>query len=266
MPDPILLLDAAQLLGRHAVGYSAAEVYQGLIAAFWRGQFEAVRRSAVYTLEPVRQRYASEQGQKPAEILASPPRGVWVADDGAVYAERADGSSAPGRCRRVRWTRREVLRSLVLGDRNLALPAVIGREAAYRHLAETPLHAWSAYARALFFDRLCISLADLARWMAGQGDPMPHWLLGHTPDRTPQSAAQRSSIAAETACRKWLVSLMRAGPRQPKATLWDEAHERWPGLSHRGYLRVWEWALNASDGLWGRAGRPRKSNHRAKNS
>ena len=66
VPDPIRIYDAAELISREpvAAGWSHRAVYEGLIAAFWRGDFEPNGRSVVFT-------------------LGTPPD-AWVGDDGTV--------------------------------------------------------------------------------------------------------------------------------------------------------------------------------------
>lgn len=52
-----------------------------------------------------------------------------------------------------------------------------GREAIYRACAQRQIEDWSDFARALLWDRLCITLDDLARWIMDRGERMPQFLL-----------------------------------------------------------------------------------------
>jgi hypothetical protein len=124
VPDPITLFDAAALIARDPAGggRSHAEIYAGLIGAFWRGDFEGREpRSLVFTLEAPRIRYHSEPEQKPDMILVSPPPGPWVGTDGLVYTEREDGRVVRVRRRPVPWTRQDVLATLA---RSRSLPDI----------------------------------------------------------------------------------------------------------------------------------------------
>ena len=116
MPDPITLFDAALLIARDpaAQGRSHAEVFAGLISAFWRGEITRQRRSLVFTFEPPQTRARSEPGQTVADILAIAPAGTWVDPDGRVYKDK-DGRLSQVR-RRTTWTRQEVLETLIRSE------------------------------------------------------------------------------------------------------------------------------------------------------
>jgi hypothetical protein len=277
VPDPITLLAAAALIARDPAGgrHSHADVYAGLIAAFWRGEFERRGRSVIYTLEPPRARYQSEPGQTAQSILAAPPPGPWVDPEGRVYSERCGKRVVVNR-RRMQWTRREVLTALA-GCERLLSTSRAGRQAIYRQCARRPIEAWSDYARALIWDRLCISLTDLADWIAARDEPMPRFLARHagatliastSPEPQSRVNTPRYTIAAETACRRWLISQMTSSPTTSptKRSVWIEAQQNWPALSRRGFERAWADALAKTDANWSRAGRPRKSNQRGKKS
>jgi hypothetical protein len=278
VPDPITLIAASALIARDPAGgrHSHAEVFAGLIAAFWRGEFEARGRSVVYTLEPPRTHYRSEPGQTVQSILVAPPPGPWVDEEGRVYSER-HGKRGPVSRRHMQWTRRQALSALADYDRSLGASRA-GRTAIYRECARRPIEAWSDYARALIWDRLCISLTDLARWITARDEAMPRFLVHHAGEiltastlPTPELRANtpRQTIAAETASRRWLVSLMTSSPKaSPKKTsMWIEARRKWPALSRRGFERAWANALAETGASWSRAGRPRgKSNQHSKKS
>jgi hypothetical protein len=116
VPDPITLFDAALLIARDPAcrGRSHAEVFAGLIGAFWRGEITRQRRSLVFTLEPPRPRARSEPGQTMADVIASPPPGTWLTLDGHVYRDK-DGRISQVR-RRSKWTRQEVLETLIRSE------------------------------------------------------------------------------------------------------------------------------------------------------
>lgn len=69
-----------------------------------------------------------------------------------------------------------------------------------------------------------------------------------------------STKGKETACKGWLSALMRANADQPraKATVWDEASTKFPGLGKRAFNRAWTYAIEASGAVaWGAPGRRR---------
>lgn len=73
----------------------------------------------------------------------------------------------------------------------------------------------------------------------------------------------RSSIAAVTQCESWLVRLVRehpAGRANSKSQLFEEATQRWPDLSRRGFERAWSSATADEEAAaWRTGGRPRKT-------
>jgi hypothetical protein len=72
----------------------------------------------------------------------------------------------------------------------------------------------------------------------------------------------KSSIAAETKCRKWLMEEMQKSPRrpQPKENYVKEAQQRF-GVSKRGFDRAWTQAVEKTGSGWMRPGAPKKSPH-----
>jgi hypothetical protein len=286
VPDPITLFDAALLIARDPVaqGRSHAEVFTGLISAFWRGEITRNRRSLVFTLEPPRTRVRSEPGQTMADIIASPPPSTWLDRDGRMYRDK-DGRISQVR-RRTTWTRQEVLETLIRSENlpNSYSPAVdtgteggppdrprsiahwtpAERKTAYRILAETPLQDWSKYTRVLIWDRLCITLRDLDFWIAARGEHRPGFLMhidaarkSAQPARKPR-ADRQGAIDAAAECEKWLVTLM-AGPwSRPKKTYLDQAKEKWPGLTEAEFDRAWSRAAKKTDSDWTRPGRRRR--------
>ena len=299
VPDPITLFDAALLIARDPAsgGRSHAEVFAGLIGAFWRGEIPRGRRSLVFTLKPPRTRVVrSEPGQTMADIIASPPPGTWLDRDGRVYRDK-DGRISQVR-RRTTWTRQEVLETLIRSENlpnsyspPLAVDADDGsgattegdrpdiprtvsdwtlaeRKAAYRILAETPLQDWSEYIRALLWDRLCITLRDLAFWIAARGEHRPGFLIHVDPDPKPAQQAKKpapptpanwqSAIDVETECEEWLVTLMANPWNGPKKKHLAQARERWPGLTEAEFGRAWSTATKKTGSDWTRPGRRRR--------
>ena len=208
VPDTVTLLYAALLISQDPAGRgrSHADVYAWLIFTFWLGEFERDfkkikhrRRSAVFTLEPPRIRAPSKPDQKIRDILASPPPGAWVGEGGRVFNEDAEDDEDEGarvrelRRRRMAWTRREVLDAFApSGDLPIA-PLPRSEDAAFQLLAEQPLSAWSDYARALIWDRLCITPRRLARWwVANQEGPLPAFLMCFSAEPAPELAKEQA--------------------------------------------------------------------------
>ena len=288
VPDPITLFDAALLIARDpaAQGRSHAEVFAGLIGAFWRGEITRNRRSLVFTLEPPRTRARSEPGQTEADVFASPPPGAWLDRDGRVYRD-TDGRISRAR-RRTTWTPQEVLETLIRSENlpnsyspRLAADAVTEgdrphmprsvadwtpaeRKAAYRILAEAPLQDWPEYTRVLFWDRLCITLRDLAFWIAARGERRLGFLVHLDPAPKPAQQAKkrpadrRSAIDAAAECEEWLVMLMAGSQSAPKKTHLEEAKKKWPGLTGAEFDRAWAAAAKRSGSGWDRPGRRRR--------
>ena len=282
VPDPITLFDAALLIARDpaAQGRSHAEVFAGLISAFWRGEITRHRRSLVFTLEPPQTRVRSEPGQTAADILASPPPGTWVDRDGRGYRDK-DGRISQVR-RRTPWTRQEVLEALSRSEnlpnsyrprlavdagteggpsdmpRSVADWTPAKRTAAYRILAETPLQDWPEYARALIWDRLCITLWDLDFWIAARGERRPGFLLHPVQPAKKPEADRQGAIHTAAECEEWLVMLM-AGPQSaPKKTYLEQAKKKWPGLTGAEFDRAWAAAAKKTGSGWARPGRRRR--------
>ena len=70
-------------------------------------------------------------------------------------------------------------------------------------------------------------------------------------------AAVRPTVAAETACEKWLAEEMRASPRmrpKPKDNFFQEAQKSFKGLSRRAFERAWANAIRATDAKWSHPG------------
>jgi hypothetical protein len=275
VPDPITLFDAALLIARDPAsrGRSHAEVFAGLIGAFWRGEITRRRRSLVFTLEPPRIRTRSEPGQTMTDVIASPPPGAWLDRDGRVSRDE-DGRISQAR-RRTTWTRQEVLETLIRSENLpnsyspwLAVDATPAEQkAAYRILAETPLQDWSEYARALIWDRLCITLRDLDFWIAARGERRPGFLVHVDPapktaqpakKPAPTPADRQSAIDVETECEEWLVTLMTGPWSAPKKTLMDQAKEKWPGLTGAEFDRAWSTAAKKTGSDWAQPGRRRR--------
>jgi hypothetical protein len=295
VPDPITLFDAALLIARDPAsgGRLHAEVFAGLIGAFLRDEITRQRRSLVFTLEPPRTRARSEPGQTMADVIASPTRGMWLDRDGRVYRDK-DGRISQVR-RRTTWTRQEVLETLsqsknlpnsysprlavdadaagfntATEDDRSDTPRSVSewtpaeRKAAYRILAETPLQDWSGYARALIWDRLCITLRDLDHWITARGERRPGFLLHIDPALKPAQPAKKppadrqSASDVETECEKWLVTLMTVPWSAPKKTRLDQAKEKWSGLTEAEFDRAWSRAAKKTGSDWTRPGRRRR--------
>jgi hypothetical protein len=83
--------------------------------------------------------------------------------------------------------------------------------------------------------------------------------------QVPAASGHISTIGTETRCQSWLVDLMAHGssPDGPRRMYYDLAQERFgSGLSVRGFARAWANARMQSGNVnWGKAGRPRKSQH-----
>lgn len=78
-------------------------------------------------------------------------------------------------------------------------------------------------------------------------------------ERWPRSV---STISAEQACYRWLLSAMRASPEQrPKSRIafLADAKAQFAGLADRQFIRAWQRAINESGAKWSKSGRP-KSN------
>ena len=72
--------------------------------------------------------------------------------------------------------------------------------------------------------------------------------------------AGRRTAAAETRCQAYLVAEMQRSPERapkPKAAILADCQARFPGLSERGFDRVWAHAIVETDAHWSRGGRPR---------
>lgn len=72
--------------------------------------------------------------------------------------------------------------------------------------------------------------------------------------------AGRRTAAAETRCQAYLVAEMQRSPERapkPKAAILADCQARFPGLSERGFDRVWAYAIVETDAHWSRGGRPR---------
>lgn len=258
VPDPTRLCDVAELISREpASRWSHEAIHAALIAGFWRGEFEQDGHSVVFT-------------------LGTPP-GALVGDDGGVYHmdednERLQEVMVDNRDP-VFWNRSEVVAALLKWDRDFVPPRYSTQEAVYRALSAWPLDHWSSFSRYMFWDQLCITLADLADWLSRTGQPMPRFLirdhsieaaLGSQRTDTsietdPATVRAPGKIGSETACEQWLKRLMRAGDREKtKPEYFFEAQIEFSGLSRQGFDRAWANAVSATGNVsWSRAGRLR---------
>ena len=85
-----------------------------------------------------------------------------------------------------------------------------------------------------------------------------------TDRRVPRKGVARAeaNINDASACRKWLIELMRQRPdeRTTNKILWAEAKERWPGLSENSFKIARAKAIQeAGAARWATAGAPKKS-------
>ena len=74
----------------------------------------------------------------------------------------------------------------------------------------------------------------------------------------------RTTAAAEAHCQKYLLAEMRRAPdRAPKSktSFLADCQSRFPGLSERGFDRVWANAIFETGAQWAKPGRPK--HHRA---
>jgi len=69
------------------------------------------------------------------------------------------------------------------------------------------------------------------------------------------------TAAAETRCQAYLIAEMQRTPNRapkPKAAILADCRLRFPGLSERGFDRVWTHAIATTGAHWSRGGRPRR--------
>ena len=85
-------------------------------------------------------------------------------------------------------------------------------------------------------------------------------------DAAPQPLPNPTSnvtIADETACKKWLVNIMRNSPNQRTMTK-EQTKAEWQikgrSISHKAFGRVWYQAINEANApAWAEPGRPKKN-------
>jgi hypothetical protein len=189
VPDPIPLCEAAELISREpASRWSQEAIYEGLIAAFWRGEFEQDGRSLVFT-------------------FGTPP-GASVGDDGGVChidedGERLQEVTIQDR-ERVSWNRSEVVAALLKWDRDFIPPRYSAQGAVFGALSAWPLDHWSSFSHYMFWDQLCITLADLADWLSRTGQHMPRFLVREQPtEEALDRELTNTSIEADPGPGSW---------------------------------------------------------------
>jgi hypothetical protein len=71
----------------------------------------------------------------------------------------------------------------------------------------------------------------------------------------------RSTIKAESQCKRWLVELMHQGPQtKPKSAYRDDARQQWTSLGVNGFNRAWANAIvETQTTQWGKPGRKKSS-------
>jgi hypothetical protein len=69
---------------------------------------------------------------------------------------------------------------------------------------------------------------------------------------------QKSSAAAESACRTWLEKETKDSNPKPKDRMWNAAQKKFSRLSERGFDRAWKATVPSA---WKRPGRRAKSEH-----
>lgn len=101
-----------------------------------------------------------------------------------------------------------------------------------------------------------IARADLVSWAHANG--IKSSFLRESPIRAFNLPAV--GVNAETECKKWLQQEMAEPPEGPRKHYFDEARQRWPGLSERAFDRAWGGAAASSScgAEWIKAGRKRR--------
>jgi hypothetical protein len=184
VPDPIRLCDAANLISREPAcgGWSHQAIHEGLITAFWRGEFEQDGRSVVFTLRTPPGASVGDDGsvfaadQKSKQVTAEnlerllrnraadghlvlftldTPSRASVGDDENVQHvdgddERLHEVMAEDR-ERVFWNRLEVVAALLKWDRDFIPPTYGTADAVFRALSTWSLEQWSSVARYMFW-------------------------------------------------------------------------------------------------------------------
>jgi hypothetical protein len=82
---------------------------------------------------------------------------------------------------RVAWNRSKVVAALLKWDRDFIPARYRTPEAVFRALSAWSLDHWSSFSRYMFWDQLCITLADLADWLSRTGQSMPRFLVREHP-------------------------------------------------------------------------------------
>jgi hypothetical protein len=93
---------------------------------------------------------------------------------------------------------------------------------------------------------------------APQPLPQPEKILAEAFAIKVRRPARQSIISAEARCQNHLIKLMKQSPGPPqkrKTKFLDECLAAFPGLSERGFDRVWEAAKKKTGSKWGRTGR-----------
>jgi hypothetical protein len=123
--------------------------------------------------------------------------------------------------------------------------------------SELPAETWSVYELVVEEKSGLIRIFPLS---SGSSDHEQHllnvrirregvlqrWPAASSPDDTP---VQPTTIGAENQCRRWLATMMRKAPTQPKpkTAVREEALRKFPGLAKRSFDRAWNSAVRETN-------------------
>ncbi|MEJ1936089.1 hypothetical protein WDZ92_38335 [Nostoc sp. NIES-2111] len=199
-----------------------------LLSAFWRGELNATlpgksADESRHKLLPMIRRAAPLPGIRIAPSLADIPPSVIDEPDGGATVDLA------------KW--------IVLPAGDAEIDEATAAEA-FVVLARTEMADYGEAVAPVLY-ALEVERDELARYCKKHGFPLPKfWFEG---------TRQQSSARAEHLCREWLKKLVQqASAPRPKSKVRHEALGLFPGLSSRGFDKVWKATVPPE---WRRAGR-----------
>jgi hypothetical protein len=212
------------------------------------------------------------------EAVGSPKR--FMTRDPRFEGEGAEVVNANTRAKKAlynavlaaeRSIRRAVKHELMAG--NLVAAGRIGNRTA--NLSRIPASAWNDLkilslrqsraeeptpAKAIIFDIRVFRPAEIPRNLKQVSD----FIADNWDDFEPQAMlagaaphASKPNTDPEDACYEWLAGEMKKSLRvriQPKTQWKSDARNRWPTISKRAFLRIWDRALGATGASWNQPG------------